>query len=148
MILRKKRVLLYVTSWVLRVLPLIILFACKWNSWVSDSAESEGVANFKLVTGGILCMIFIAMAVMDKLPKPNGLIFPTFLFLILLCLDSIMQDMILILGMYILGGILSLIVDQFIKELTRKIAIEDGASANGSEMRTILTELLGDKTNG
>ena len=145
MTLRTKRNLLYVTSWVLRVLPLVILFAVKWENWVIESAESESVANFKLATGGILVLAFIALAVVDKLPKPNGLVFPTMLFLLSYALAPILKDITLILGMYVLGGILSLIVDQFIKEIKRKINIEDGATANGNEMRTILQEFLGDK---
>ena len=144
--LKKKRNLLYATSWVLRVLPLIILFAIKWNSWVLESGASESVANFKLATGGIMLIVFVGLAVVDKLPKPNGLVFPTLLFFICYTLQSILDDLTLILGMYVLGGVLSLIVDQFINETKRKINIQEGASANATEMRTILTELLGDKT--
>lgn len=143
MSLKTKRNILYVCSWIVRVLPLIILFAVKWDSWVLESSESSQVANFKLTIGATMAAVFIGLAVIDKLPKPNGLIFPSFLFLICLCLKSILDDLVLILGMYILGGALSLILDQIIKEYNKQILIEDGAKANGSEMRTILTELLG-----
>lgn len=143
MSLKTKRNILYVCSWIVRVLPLIILFAVKWDSWVLESSESSQVANFKLTIGAIMAAVFIGLAVIDKLPKPNGLIFPSFLFLICLCLKSILDDLVLILGMYILGGALSLILDQIIKEYNKQILIQDGAKANGSEMRTILTELLG-----
>lgn len=148
MTLKKKRIILCVASWILRVLPLIILFAIKWDNWVETSAESQSVANFKLATGGILVMAFIGLAVVDKLPKPNGLIFPTMLFLISYALTPILHDLTLILGMYVLGGVLSLLVDTYNKEVKRKINIEEGAQANGNEMRTILAEFLGEnKTN-
>ena len=146
MSLRTKRNILYVTSWVLRILPLLILFIVKWKTWVSTSSSSESVASFKLATGGIMLLAFVGLAVVDKLPKPNGLVFPTMIFIICYALQSILNDLTLILGMYVLGGVLSLIADQFIKETKRKIDIEDGATANGNEMRSILTELLGDKT--
>lgn len=148
MTLKQKRNTLYVTSWVLRVLPLLILFAVKWKSWVVESGSSESVASFKLAMGGILLFIFIGLAVVDKLPKPNGLVFPTLIFFICYALQSIIQDLTIILGCYVLGGVLSLIADQFLKETKRKINIEEGASANGNEMRSILKELLGDKTSG
>lgn len=148
MTLKKKRIILCVASWILRVLPLIILFAIKWDNWVETSAESQSVANFKLATGGILVMAFIGLAVVDKLPKPNGLIFPTMLFLISYALTPILHDLTLILGMYVLGGVLSLLIDTYNKEVKRKINIEEGAQANGNEMRTILAEFLGEnKTN-
>lgn len=146
MTLKQKKIFLYVTSWVLRILPLVILFIVKWDTWVSESGTSTSVANFKLATGGVMVMFFIALAVMDKLPKPNGLIFPTILLIICYSLQSILQDLTLILAMYVLGGVLSLIVDQFIKDTKRKELLEDGAKANATEMKTILTELLGDKT--
>lgn len=143
MSLKTKRNILYVASIVVRILPLIILFAVKWNDWVVGSSETKEVSNFKLAFGGIMALIFIALAVIDKLPKPNGLIFPSFLFIICICLENILADLKLILGMYIVGGALSLILDQIIKEYNKQILIEDGAKANGNEVRTILTELLG-----
>lgn len=148
MSLRTKRNLLYATSWILRVLPLLILFVVKWDNWVIESGASESVANFKLAVGGIMLLAFVGMAVLDKLPKPNGIMFPTILLIICYTLQSFLNDLTQILGMYVLGGALSLIVDQFIKKTKRDINIKDGAEANANEMRTILTELLGDKSHG
>lgn len=145
MTLKEKRIILCVTSWCLRILPLLILFICKWNTWIVRT-EGNVASQVSLTIGGIMCACFAGLAVADKLPKPNNIMFPCFFFVILICLKSILNDLILILGMYILGSVLSMIVDLFIKETKRKEVIQEGSQANASEMRSILTELLGDKS--
>ena len=147
MSLKAKRNILYISSMLVQILPLLIAFAINWDAYVIEKGENSKISmGISLTFGGILCAVLVLLSIVDKMPKTNGVFFATLVFIIICFLEPLLKDLKLLWGMFLLGKALDWIFfSSAIKKVKEAIFIEKNASETTKQVKEAMKEIMGEK---
>lgn len=118
----KKQLVIYeLLSFIVMLLPIIIIFIVKWEDYTKQNN------GFSLAFGGICCVIFCFLLAKGKFKMPTQNIFTFAIFFMLVCiLEPLLKDLKLISCMALLGQILYTLFFEFkVKKLRKQIKNEE-----------------------
>ena len=127
-----KLALLCVSSYLMSVLHLVITFAFNFGKY-TESVE----ATVKLTFGGIVVLFLLLARTLGR-ALPNGIGGALTAFLLAFLLEAILADLVLLLGMFLLGECLDVIfLRGRIKRLREDILIDKTARATAAQVEAV-----------
>lgn len=111
-----KYALLSALGFLVLVAPVLTVVLLKWDTY---TAHSYG-GTLKLTAGGVMAAIFLFMMVIGKLKMPRGIIVAGAIFGFAWLLESVLQDLKLLSGMFLLGETLYYIFFQTVLKRMRE----------------------------
>ena len=119
-------------AFLLSVLPVSIVVACKWGIWVERPEQAIAIG-----TGGIMVGVVVVLSILGRLKIGGDVWVAAFFFVLLLLLKAVINDLLLLTGTYLAGRIcdkiltaayvkrvISELKDRELAERTSKTAIE------------------------
>ena len=136
-----KLALLCVLSYIVSILPLIITFAMNFGKY-TESVE----ATLKLTVGGIIVLVLLLVRTIGRtLPKGIGATLTAFVLAYLL--QAILADLVLLLGMFLLGEVLDVIfLRRNIAKIREDILVDKTANATAERVEAVLRRHNGGRT--
>lgn len=137
---KKKAILFKILAFVFLLLPLTTLIVIKRDTYFAIKGES-----IKLSLGLIIALIFALMCLLGKVKKLNGIIILAILEVICFLLQSLMNDILIIIPCAIVGEMFYMIFNSFYKKyweiykLSRNASIDEAVRQevrNRTETRT------------
>ncbi|MBO5981359.1 MAG: hypothetical protein J6Q24_02815 [Clostridia bacterium] len=136
---RRRLVLLYITSFIASLLPLLITFIAKREVYFKNISESV-----KLAIGGIIAVVLLFIKVVGKLKLPGRISFFAILFIMSYLLESVLNDLALLSGMALLGEVAdTLLFSAAIKSTKERLIIEKTAGATTEKIEAVLEKIVG-----
>ena len=131
--------LLYIGGILVTILPLLIILVINWENYVI----AAGYQPARVAIGGIGLIALIACSALGKLKIPNRIVFYTILLAILWCLKPIMNDIILLVGMILIGELVYQMTFRiWIRKYKEKIFIGREVKANQKVTQKIVDEAV------
>lgn len=138
----KKRIklyILYAVSFIVSAAPLAVTFAINYSKYTETVA-----ASVKLSIGGLIVLALLFLKAINRLEAPKGIAGPLIAFLLAYLLDAILHDLVLLLGMYLLGEAIDLIcLRWYIKKLEEDIRIGKTADATAKQVEEVIKRYSG-----
>ena len=133
-----KLVLLCVCSYLISILPLVITFMLNLGKYTA-SVE----ATVKLTIGGLIVLALLLARTLGR-ALPNGIGGALTAFLLAFLLEAILADLVLLLGMFLLGESLDIIfLRRKIANLREDILVEKTAVATVEQVEAVLRKYNG-----
>lgn len=133
-----KLALLCVASYIVSVLPLLITFMLNFGKY-TESAE----ATVKLTLGGVIVLSLLLARTLGR-TLPNGLGGMLLAFVVAFLLEAILADLVLLLGMFLLGECLDVIfLRRRIAKLREDILIDKTANATAAQVEDVIKRYVG-----
>lgn len=133
-----KLALLCVASYIVSVLPLIITFVLNFGKY-TESAE----ATVKLTLGGLIVLGLLLVRTLGR-AIPSGLGGALLVFVVVFLLEAILADLVLLLGMFLLGECLDIIfLRRRIARLREDILIDKTANATAAQVEDVIKKYVG-----
>lgn len=98
--LKVKYALLVLASFIVLTAPLLIVLCVKWDTYTTSYSYG---GTIKLTAGGVMAVGFLIMMLLGKLKMPRGIIIAGVVFIFAWLLESILKDLKLLSGMFLLG---------------------------------------------
>lgn len=117
--------LMSVLGFLVLIAPMLTVVILNWEEY---TAHSYG-GTIKLTAGGVMAAVFLFLMVLGKLKMPRGIIIAGVIFGFAWLLESILQDLKLLSGMFLLGETLYYIFFQAILKRMRE-QLKEGAPKN------------------
>ncbi|MBE6546347.1 MAG: hypothetical protein E7668_02755 [Ruminococcaceae bacterium] len=117
--------LMSVLGFLVLIAPMLTVVILNWEEY---TAHSYG-GTIKLTAGGVMAAVFLFLMVLGKLKMPRGIIIAGVIFGFAWLLESILQDLKLLSGMFLLGETLYYIFFQTILKRMRD-QLKEGAPKN------------------
>ena len=108
--LKVKYVVLTLASFIVLTAPLLIVLCVKWDTYTTSYSYG---GTIKLTAGGVMAVGFLIMMLLGKLKMPRGIIIAGVVFMFAWLLESILKDLKLLSGMFLLGETLYYIFFHF-----------------------------------
>lgn len=135
---RVKLVLLCVCSYLISILPLVITFMLNFGKYTA-SVE----ATVKLTVGGLIVLVLLLARTLGR-ALPNGIGGALTAFLLAFLLEAILADLVLLLGMFLLGECLDIIfLRRRIATLREDILVDKTAKATADQVEAVLKKYNG-----
>ena len=114
--MKKKLFFLYLGSFLVSVLPLVVFIAVRWNTYVRNVPAGA----FRLTVGGVIACAILLLRIMGKLKIPSA--FTTSLFLSAFCwaIQPLLNDLAVIFTLWAVGEALDMIFFRTAIRKTRK----------------------------
>lgn len=125
--------LLYLISFALSILPVLIYFFINSDKYVKS--VPEGV---RLAFGGILLLVIVFLKVIGKLKAPSRTTLFAFVFLLSYLLSSVLQDLIIFSFLALLGEIMDSVMHFIIRREREKTQRERVAQKTAQEVKRVL----------
>lgn len=133
-----KLALLCVASYIVSVLPLLITFMLNFGKY-TESAE----ATVKLTLGGVIVLSLLLARTLGR-TLPDGLGGMLLAFVVAFLLEAILADLVLLLGMFLLGECLDVIfLRRRIAKLREDILIDKTANATAAQVEDVIKRYVG-----
>lgn len=130
---RVKLALLCVFSYLVSILPLIVTFMLNFGKY-TESVE----ATVKLTVGGLIVLVLLLARTLGR-ALPNGIGGALTAFLLAFLLEAILADLVLLLGMFLLGECLDIIfLRRKIAALREDILVDKTANATAARVEEVL----------
>lgn len=130
---------LYLVSFLISAAPLAVTFAINFDKYTATVAETV-----KLTVGGTIVLALLFLKAIGRLGAPKGIVGPLIAFLLSVLLSAILQDLALLLGMYLLGEAIDIIcLRWYIKKLDEDIKIGKTANATAKQVEEIIKRYNG-----
>lgn len=137
--LRTRLIFLYIGSFTVSLLPLLILFIVNWDKYTTSPSDT-----IKLCIGGIMCLIFAFLILADKLKMPNRIVLCGVLFIIVYLLKAVLEDLLLICAIcFISSAVDWLIFQQLIKKTKQDILIQKTANTTTAQVEEAVKKIIG-----
>lgn len=136
--LRTRKRFSSVGAFLLSVLPVSCVIASKWSLWVQNPAQAVTIG-----AGGIMVGAVVILSILGRLKIPGDVWVAAFLFVLLLLLKPIIDDLLLLSGAY-LGGRLGdkIITASYVKRVTKEIEDREAAERAGKSVMDGVKEYL------
>lgn len=133
-----KLAILCVVSYLVSILPLFITFMLNFGKY-TESVE----ATVKLTLGGLIVLGLLLARTLGR-ALPHGLGGTLTIFLIAFLLEAILADLVLLLGMFLLGECLDIIfLRRRIAKLREDMLVEKTANATAEQVEAIMQRYVG-----
>lgn len=137
--LRLRLALLYIGSVIAFVSPLLICFILKWDEYMKTPGDTV-----KLGIGGVLLVVVVALMILGRLKSLRRIVGLGISFILAYLLQAVLVDLVLLLGLALLGELLDLIFFQTaIKTTKEKIHITKTADATTAQVEEVLKQYIG-----
>ena len=134
MSLKVKLVFLQISSFIISVAPLIIIFAINWGEYTKTPTDT-----IKLCLGGTMLLVLVFIKVVGKLHIPHRIVFFSIVFILSYLLQVVLQDIILLSGMALLGEFCDCVLFQRAIKVTREnILINKTADVTTQKMEEVI----------
>lgn len=134
-----KRVLLQVFGFLVSILPLLVLLGVKWNDYTQTKAET-----ISLCVGGVIALAIMLVKAIDRMPKNmHPLIKYAILLVLAVALDSVIKDLKIILLAAIVGEVLHLPFEHFLKKVKLEIDQQATIKAVDNQTKSIIDAIKG-----
>ena len=128
-----KLAFLCVFSYLVSVLPLIVTFALNFGKY-TESVE----ATVKLTVGGLIVLALLLVRTLGR-ALPNGIGGALTAFLLAFLLEAILADLVLLLGMFLLGECLDMIfLRRKIATLREDILVDKTATVTAEKIEEVM----------
>lgn len=135
---KSKILLLSFISFLVSAAPLIITFFINFDEYTKNVS-----ATVKLTVGGIIVLGLLGAKALGR-ALPHGILMATIAFVLAYLLQAILHDLVLLLGMYLLGACLDTIFIQgHIKRLREDMLIDRTADATAKQVEEIVKKYVG-----
>ena len=135
---RIKLALMCVASYLISILPLIITFMLNFGKYTESAA-----ATVKLTVGGLIVLALLLARTLGRM-LPSGLGGTLVAFIVAFLLEAILADLVLLLGMFLLGECLDIILFRGrIKRLREDMLVEKTATATAEQVEQIMKKYSG-----
>ena len=135
---RVKLALLCAVSYVMSVAPLLVTFAFNLDKY---TASTE--ATVKLTFGGLIVLALLLMRTLGR-ALPQGIGGALTAFVVAFLLEAILADLVLLLGMFLLGESLDIIfIRRKISKLREDILVDKTATATAEQVEMIFKKYSG-----
>ena len=116
---------LKILSFVLSILPIILIVAFNWNEYTITVMETV-----KLSVGMIIAIIFFLLKCIGRLKMPEKRVFSYLIvFVMVFLLESILDDLLLFAGGALIGEFMAIPIEWKIKAMEKTINIDKTANA-------------------
>lgn len=137
-----KIILLYILSFIVSVLPVLIYFFINFSRYTKTVPET-----IKLCFGGALMLIFVFLKVIGKLKMPSRSALFAIIFMLSYLLQAILDDLLIFSFLALLGEILDMIVSVPIKRIKEKMGIDKVASATAEKIDDVMQKYYRGENN-
>lgn len=132
-------VLLYVFSFLVSILPLLVCLVVKWNDYTTTPGDTV-----KLCAGGIIVLIFVFLKVVGKLRMPRRIVLFGIVFILVYLLQSLLNDLLLLSGLALVGEFVDYIFFQRMIRLTKEtIILEKSADVTSIKVEEVFKKYIG-----
>lgn len=133
-----KLYLLSVISYLVSVAPLLVTFFINLDEYTKNVS-----ATVKLTVGGLIVLGLLGAKALGR-ALPHGILLATIAFVLSYLLQAILHDLVLLLGMYLLGACLDAIFLQgYIKKLREDMLIDRTADATAKQVEEVVKRYVG-----
>lgn len=137
--LKIKLFVLYISSFIVSVAPLLICFVLNRSKYVKAPGDTV-----KLCIGGLLVLVFIFLKVVGKLKMPRRIVLFGIVFLMTYLLQAILHDLLLLSGMALIGEILDYMFFQRAIRITKEnIVIGKTAETTAAQVEEVIKKYVG-----
>lgn len=137
--LRLRLALLYIGSVIAFVSPLLICFILKRDEYMRTPGDTA-----KLAIGGALLVGVVALMILGRLKSLRRIVGLGISFILAYLLQAVLVDLVLLLGLALIGELLDLIFFQTaIKSTKEKIHITKTADATTAQVEEVLKKYIG-----
>ena len=132
-------VLLYVFSFLVSILPLLVCLIVKWGDYTTTPGDTV-----KLCAGGIIVLIFVFLKVVGKLRMPRRIVLFGIVFILVYLLQSLLNDLLLLSGLALVGEFVDYIFFQRMIRLTKEtIILEKSADVTSIKVEEVFKKYIG-----
>ena len=137
--LRLRLAFLCTGSFIINILPLVLLFVFKWDEYTEKPADTV-----KLCLGGAMLAVFVLLAVLGKFKLPRKIVSLSIILVMAYLLSAVLNDLMLIVAMALLGECLDLLLFKgAIKKTRENILIGRTADATASQVEEVIKKYVG-----
>ncbi len=130
--------ILQLISFIISVAPLLVTFFINLDEYTKNVS-----ATVKLTVGGVIALGLLGAKALGR-AMPRGILLATVAFVLAYLLQAILHDLVLFLGMYLLGACLDAIFLQgYIKKYQEDMLIDRAAEANAVKMEEVIKKYVG-----
>lgn len=143
--MKAKLVLLHISSFVVSILPIVLIVAFNWNHYVKTPSSTVSLA-----VGGSLAMLFLLAKALGKLPdKTKRVVKYGVFFGLVILLDPIIQDLKILSGGAFLGELLdSVFFERQIKKLKQNLQADNTATMTVNKISEQVEALVDERLEG
>lgn len=135
---RVKLAILCALSYAVSVFPLLVTFFANWEKYTVSYA-----ATLRLTAGGVIALALLLGRTLGK-SLPKGIGGTLVLFLLAFLLEAIISDLVLLLGMFLLGECMdAMFFRRKIKQLREHIVIVKTADATAERVEAVIRRYSG-----
>jgi hypothetical protein len=125
-------------SFVLSILPIILIVAFNWNEYTITVMETV-----KLSVGMIIAIIFFLLKCIGRLKMPEKRVFSYLIvFVMVFLLESILNDLLLFAGGALIGELIAIPIEWKVKAMERAIHIYKTADATAKALDDKLGDIV------
>jgi len=136
---RGRLIALYITSFIVSILPLAICLVLKRDEYFKTVGESV-----KLAAGGIILLFLLVVKILGKFKMPGRMTFFFLLFILSYLLESLLTDLALLSGMALLGEALDyFFLSPFIKKTREDRSVAKAADVTSQKVEEIIKKYSG-----
>lgn len=134
---RLKLVGLYILSFVLSVLPVLVYFIINHNRYICTIPD-----RIKLGFGAVALCVIIGLKLAGKLKIKSRIVVFAIVFGFSYLLESILDDLLVFSLLALVGEAFDMIVGIFIKREKRKMLLKESADANAAANEKVIEKII------
>ncbi len=135
---RTRLVFLYIGSFLISILPLLVCLLINWNKYVSTPSSAV-----KLSLGAIILLTIVFIKVIGKLKMPPRVVSFGVVFIMAYLLQAILNDLILLSGMALVGEFIDYVAFQRAIKVTKEnILIGKTADVTTNQIEAVLQKYI------
>lgn len=134
-----KKVLLQILGYCVSILPILIVVGMNWGEYTKTTE-----ATVSLCVGGVIALVLILIKAIGKMPKQiHPLIKYAVALVLVVALDAVVKDLKLLLAAAIVGEVLNLPVEYYLKKVKRAIDQQATVTAVDNQTQKIVDAIKG-----
>lgn len=132
-------VILYICSFVVSLVPLVICFVLNWGDYTKKPSDT-----IRLSLGGIAIVTLIFMKVIGKLKMPCRIVSFGIAFVMAYLLQAVLNDLLLLTGMALLGEFIDYAIFQrAIRKMKEDILVRKTADVTTAQVEEVVQKYIG-----
>ena len=136
---KKKLFLIDLFGFVVSIAPLLTVLIAKWDVYTKTTS-----AAVKLCFGGIMVFALILLKVIGKLKVSSSVTVVASVMILSYLLESILSDLTLLCGMYLIGEVVDKIFfERPAKKIREQLRLEQQADATASRIEDMIKTYVG-----
>lgn len=134
-----KKVLLQILGFCVSILPILIVVGMNWGEYTKTTESTVS-----LCVGGVIALVLILIKAIGKMPKQiHPLIKYAVALVLVVALDAVVKDLKLLLAAAIVGEVLNLPVEYYLKKVKRAIDQQATVTAVDNQTQKIVDAIKG-----